>query len=354
MNRQMVVQWASCPGSCSSSSAACKNNRTCWGRWPRVRLFPAVPQSGGGRSAERRNAMGPSGCAAGQRRSSATTSTCSSLPPDREEATVLRAVDGELVGTRKVPRLGRRQRLPDDQQTTTFARLEETCLATLGRNLLLWWPEGHRRVLTLVDPLEGRDLWAGRKFSGNARACVVEDEAVGVMEPERPFRARGVARRAHDRRPEARGRAVLDGDHAAQAGSGYYSVYVRYPRPAQCAGHATHARRLVQERFIADGCTPSTARKAPMAGARRDQKPILARGPAGASAGLDFRLSACTSRRATADAVQDVGAVASTSAAAGPRTRRNSNNPMGRVPHCGQRRAKKTVDVVMQQQDGQA
>jgi outer membrane protein assembly factor BamB len=105
------------------------------------------------------------------------------LPNDREEATVLRAADGERVGTRKVPRLAHRQKLPSGEESVVFSRFEETCLATLGRNLLIWWPEANRRLLTLVDPLEGRDLWAGKSFSANARTCVVDDEAVGVMEP---------------------------------------------------------------------------------------------------------------------------------------------------------------------------
>ena len=41
----------------------------------------------------------------------------------------------------------------------------------------------NNRVLTLVDPLEGRDLWPGRTVLGEARTCVVGEEAVGVMEP---------------------------------------------------------------------------------------------------------------------------------------------------------------------------
>ena len=63
------------------------------------------------------------------------------LSPDREDAMLLRAADGELLGTRKVPRLSGRQPLPTGQQKTVFSRLEEFCLATLGRRLLLWWPE---------------------------------------------------------------------------------------------------------------------------------------------------------------------------------------------------------------------
>ena len=101
------------------------------------------------------------------------------LPTDREEATVLRALDGQRVGTRKVPRLVRRQNLPNGEEKTMFSRLGETCLTTLGRNLLLWWPEGNHRVLTLVDPWEGRDLWPGRKFAASAHACVMADRVRG-------------------------------------------------------------------------------------------------------------------------------------------------------------------------------
>jgi hypothetical protein len=109
------------------------------------------------------------------------------LSPDREEATLLRAADGELLGTRKVPRLRGRQTLPNGEEKTVFTHLEDSYLAALGRRLLLWWPEGDNRVLTLVDPLEGRDVWPGRKFSAAARACVVGEKAVGVLEPDGRF-----------------------------------------------------------------------------------------------------------------------------------------------------------------------
>ena len=189
------------------------------------------------------------------------------LPPDREEATVLRAVDGELVGTRKVPRLARRQRLPNDRQTTTFARLEETCLATLGRNLLLWWPEGNRRVLTLVDPLEGRDLWAGRKFSGNAHACLVGDEAVGVIGAQRPFRARVVDRRTHDCRPETRGRAFPNGFHGHQVGQTSIMCRPAFPLPSKTCRTFSPYPAACPSRSIADDSTPSIG-KASLRGRR--------------------------------------------------------------------------------------
>ena len=71
------------------------------------------------------------------------------LPPSGEAATVLRALDGEILGTRKAPRMVHRQAFSDGKEATVFGRLEETCLTTLGRKLLLWWPEGNQPA---VDP----------------------------------------------------------------------------------------------------------------------------------------------------------------------------------------------------------
>lgn len=105
------------------------------------------------------------------------------LPPDTNEAMVLRAWDGQTVGKRRVPRIIGGQSLGNGVRKEVFGRFEESCLATLGRKMLLWWPVGKQRELTLVDPLEGRDLWRSRKFSNNASTCVVNDEVIGVMEP---------------------------------------------------------------------------------------------------------------------------------------------------------------------------
>lgn len=109
------------------------------------------------------------------------------LSPEREDAMLLRAADGEILGTRKVPRIPGRQTHPNGEEKTIFAHLEDSCLAALGRNLLLWWQDEDKRTLTLVDPLEERDLWPGRQFSNNARTSVVGEEAVGVMEPNGHF-----------------------------------------------------------------------------------------------------------------------------------------------------------------------
>ncbi len=102
---------------------------------------------------------------------------------NREEATLLRAADGEVLGTRKIPRPTENQVRPGGEEKTVFSRLEDSYLATLGRRLLQWRQKGDECELALFDPLDGKDLWPRRKFSANARACVVGEEVVGVMEP---------------------------------------------------------------------------------------------------------------------------------------------------------------------------
>jgi outer membrane protein assembly factor BamB len=87
----------------------------------------------------------------------------------KDEAVVLRALDGErLPGTRLVPRA-------------------DQWIATLGRNVLVWRPLGDKRVLELSDPWQQRILWGPYEFSANAKFDRVDDEAIGVMEPNGHF-----------------------------------------------------------------------------------------------------------------------------------------------------------------------
>ncbi len=112
-------------------------------------------------------------------------------PPGKAEAMLFRALDGELLGKRPLPRLGERQRFSVlDREFAEGLPLEESCIATVGRRLLLWRAEGPERVLRLFDPVPGdagRNLWPPRKFSAGARAGVVDGEAVGVLEPSGHF-----------------------------------------------------------------------------------------------------------------------------------------------------------------------
>ena len=109
------------------------------------------------------------------------------LSTDHEEAVLLRAEDGRESGERKLPRRTIRRGMPNGKIIETFTPLNNCAIATVGRKLLLWWQEGNQRELALADPLEQRDEWPRRKFSNRAQACVIENEVVGVVEPDGRF-----------------------------------------------------------------------------------------------------------------------------------------------------------------------
>ncbi|MBN2021443.1 MAG: PQQ-binding-like beta-propeller repeat protein [Pirellulales bacterium] len=90
-------------------------------------------------------------------------------PGGSTEAIVLRAVDGaELPARRVVP--------PPDQHVATF-----------GRNVLVWRPEGDRRVLEMIDPWQQRIVWGPYPFSANAKLDVADQTVVGLVEPSGRF-----------------------------------------------------------------------------------------------------------------------------------------------------------------------
>lgn len=110
------------------------------------------------------------------------------LPPNRDKAMVFRASDGEQLGTCKVPRIGSGRRVyPDGETRAVYNEFSNSCLGTVGRKMLLWWPEGNQRTLTMTDPWEGRDVWRGRKFAADSKTFILNSEAVGVMEPSGHF-----------------------------------------------------------------------------------------------------------------------------------------------------------------------
>jgi len=108
------------------------------------------------------------------------------LPPDKSEALVLRALDGELLGTRKIPRAEAHMEHPGGQ-VKTYAALNESCPITMGRNLLFWRVEKNRRVLELFDPWTQKSLWPPREFSLAAQYCLVRNEIIGILEPDGKF-----------------------------------------------------------------------------------------------------------------------------------------------------------------------
>jgi outer membrane protein assembly factor BamB len=114
------------------------------------------------------------------------TGTPSTEPPQRREAMVFRALDGQLLGRRAVP-------FPKNGDPFAFARpdrnvrsaFQEAGMATIGRFVLLWETDPAEAELTLLDPWQESPAAArrwGRKFTAGARACLVGQEAVAVLE----------------------------------------------------------------------------------------------------------------------------------------------------------------------------
>ena len=237
--------------------------------------------------------------------------------------------------------------LPTGERKNVFLHLEESCLAALGRRLLLWWPKSDSdgRVLTLVDPLEGRDLWPERKFSAAARAAVVGEEAVGVFDPDGRFVLLGL--------PD--GRTIADVKLDAQpnlldiillTSKGQYFLITRsatdptasiQPLPG-CAVKPIYARAALRL---------GRAGQASMAQARRVGKPISLAGPAGASADFVFRHAAHSPRYPMARTTRRCLCCASTNAAAAIVCNQDVPLYAGLLDVTGDAE-KKTVDLVMQ------
>ncbi|MGD9723397.1 MAG: PQQ-binding-like beta-propeller repeat protein [Pirellulales bacterium] len=84
-----------------------------------------------------------------------------------DETVVLRAATGEQVGSRQI--------VPFEQR-----------MLTIGRQVLCWEPQGAQHLLALRDPWEEKTLWSFA-FENGAKAAIVGDEAVGVLEPDGDF-----------------------------------------------------------------------------------------------------------------------------------------------------------------------
>jgi outer membrane protein assembly factor BamB len=105
------------------------------------------------------------------------------LPPNQPEALVLRALDGELLGTRKIPCSAGSGERPAGQ-SDSYAPLSESCISTLGRKLLFWKLESRRRVLELFDPWTQKSVWPPRNFDAESQYCLVGSDAIAVLQPD--------------------------------------------------------------------------------------------------------------------------------------------------------------------------
>jgi outer membrane protein assembly factor BamB/tetratricopeptide (TPR) repeat protein len=110
------------------------------------------------------------------------------VPPDKPEALVLRALNGEsVVGTRKIPRTEIVAGNTLAQSQRGYSPLSDSCPMILGRNLLFWRLEQNHRVLELFDPWTQQAVWPRREFSFHAQYAILGNEAIGVLEPKGSF-----------------------------------------------------------------------------------------------------------------------------------------------------------------------
>ncbi len=106
------------------------------------------------------------------------------LPSDQTEATVLRAVDGTVVGKRPIPRStpGPNEYYHDSRGARKYVPISVSCLAAFGRNIVLWRRHDSQRTLECLDPWEQKTIWGPLKFGDRAQADVVSDELAVICE----------------------------------------------------------------------------------------------------------------------------------------------------------------------------
>ena len=124
------------------------------------------------------------------------------LAPGSEEASVYRATDGQLLGTRKVPRPQISSTVDDDgsRQGRSFAlsnsALSNSGIDFFGRCVLTWQPGSlsasgddvpAHGVLAFFDPWQQKAVWPSRTFAPGACVSMAGSEAIGVLEPSGHF-----------------------------------------------------------------------------------------------------------------------------------------------------------------------
>jgi len=89
------------------------------------------------------------------------------VAPESEDTLVVRALDGQELGRRKIA--------PSSQR-----------MMTLGRKVASWRIDSGKALLEVRDPWTNKEIWS-RRFDDNSKAWVVGDEGVGVMTPSGNF-----------------------------------------------------------------------------------------------------------------------------------------------------------------------
>jgi hypothetical protein len=112
---------------------------------------------------------------------------------------VLRALDGELLGKRMLPKVRYRTEgaaiygMETEVYSGTGGEVSpmngDLCIATIGRNILTWRIDGNENkgMLELFDPWAEVHVWPAKKFAPRSKTAMLGHEAVGVLEPDGHF-----------------------------------------------------------------------------------------------------------------------------------------------------------------------
>jgi hypothetical protein len=109
------------------------------------------------------------------------------LPPNKQEALVFRALDGEPLGTRKVDRRENQANSQAPRVVTSEGNVQNDFLASYGRNLLFWRSKGGRRIPELYDVWEQKSVWTGKGYSSKSRCALINRELLGILDSNGKF-----------------------------------------------------------------------------------------------------------------------------------------------------------------------
>ena len=132
----------------------------------------------------------------------------------REEATLVRAADGEVLGTRRISRPTEQQAMGGGEERTVFSRLEDAYLAAIGRRLLQWRLTGGEFESGAVRSAGWQGRLAAAEILRRRPRCRGRGRRRGRDGAERPVRIDFVIGRPHDRRREAQAGTLAVRDHA--------------------------------------------------------------------------------------------------------------------------------------------
>ncbi|MBN2579687.1 MAG: PQQ-binding-like beta-propeller repeat protein [Pirellulales bacterium] len=177
------------------------------------------------------------------------------VPPNATDALVLRASDGESLGKRQIESANttpaeRNTALPETYPSSARLRSGKDWI-TFGRRILRWRYEGNQKQVELFDPWTQQALWTSEKFPAAAQSDLVENETLGVIDPQGKFTlldlsdGRVLIREALERAP------LLEAVDVWRDGQRYYVL--AHVRSARRLNQPSHPFHRTSEKYISRG-----------------------------------------------------------------------------------------------------